>query len=97
MNVVFVEPSFPPTQRHFVRALSDVGATVIGLGGMFVRSKTPPPPGSVIKLVFVCTSVSIESECTVRHITDNGMGIEFTGITPDNEEKLKNLLHQLRV
>jgi formate-dependent phosphoribosylglycinamide formyltransferase (GAR transformylase) len=32
MNVVFVEPSFPPTQRLFVRALSDVGATVIGIG-----------------------------------------------------------------
>ena len=32
MNVVFVEPAFPATQRHFVRALHDVGATVIGLG-----------------------------------------------------------------
>jgi len=32
MNVVFVEPFFPPTQRHFVRALADVGATVIGVG-----------------------------------------------------------------
>src|ERR687888_2166928 len=32
MNVVFVEPNFPPTQRHFVRALASVGATVIGVG-----------------------------------------------------------------
>jgi formate-dependent phosphoribosylglycinamide formyltransferase (GAR transformylase) len=32
VNVVFVEPAFPPTQRHFVRALADVGATVIGVG-----------------------------------------------------------------
>ena len=32
MNVVFVEPFFPPTQRHFVRALAEVGATVIGIG-----------------------------------------------------------------
>jgi len=32
VNVVFVEPSFPPTQRHFVRALAEVGATVIGVG-----------------------------------------------------------------
>src|SRR5437868_6804476 len=32
MNVVFVEPFFPPTQRHFVRALANVGATVIGIG-----------------------------------------------------------------
>jgi formate-dependent phosphoribosylglycinamide formyltransferase (GAR transformylase) len=32
MNVVFIEPFFPPTQRHFARALAEVGATVIGLG-----------------------------------------------------------------
>jgi hypothetical protein len=32
MNVVFVEPFFPPTQRHFVRALAEVGATVVGIG-----------------------------------------------------------------
>src|ERR1022692_490873 len=32
MNVVFVEPCFPSSQRHFARALAEVGATVIGLG-----------------------------------------------------------------
>jgi formate-dependent phosphoribosylglycinamide formyltransferase (GAR transformylase) len=32
VNIVFVEPAFPSTQRQFVRALADVGATVIGIG-----------------------------------------------------------------
>src|SRR5215217_6726134 len=32
MNVVFVEPSFPPTQRQFPRALAEAGAYVIGVG-----------------------------------------------------------------
>ncbi len=32
MNVVFVEPFFPPSQRHFARALAEIGATVIGVG-----------------------------------------------------------------
>ena len=32
VNTVFVEPNFPPTQRNFVRALAEVGATVIGIG-----------------------------------------------------------------
>jgi c-di-GMP-binding flagellar brake protein YcgR len=72
-------------------------ATVIGLGGMFVRTKMPPPLGSVLRLTLACPLISIESECTVRHITENGMGIEFTGMTPENEEKLKIFLHQLRV
>src|SRR4030095_4469198 len=32
VNVVFVEPFFPSTQRNFVRGLAEVGATVIGIG-----------------------------------------------------------------
>ena len=32
MNVVFIEPSFPRNQREFVRALSQVGATVYAVG-----------------------------------------------------------------
>jgi formate-dependent phosphoribosylglycinamide formyltransferase (GAR transformylase) len=32
VNIVFVEPAFPPTQRHFVRALAETGASVIGIG-----------------------------------------------------------------
>jgi formate-dependent phosphoribosylglycinamide formyltransferase (GAR transformylase) len=32
MNVIFVEPGFPANQREFARALSEVGATVIGIG-----------------------------------------------------------------
>jgi formate-dependent phosphoribosylglycinamide formyltransferase (GAR transformylase) len=32
VNVVFVEPFFPSTQRNFVRGLAEAGATVIGIG-----------------------------------------------------------------
>lgn len=32
MNVIFIEPSFPANQAQFVRALHEVGATVIGIG-----------------------------------------------------------------
>ena len=32
MNVIFVEPAFPPYQRDFVRALHGAGARVIGIG-----------------------------------------------------------------
>ncbi len=32
MNVIFIEPAFPDEQRQFVRALSAVGARVIGIG-----------------------------------------------------------------
>jgi len=32
VHVIFVEPAFPSNQREFVRALAEVGATVIGVG-----------------------------------------------------------------
>jgi formate-dependent phosphoribosylglycinamide formyltransferase (GAR transformylase) len=32
MNVIFLEPGFPASQREFVRALASVGANVIGIG-----------------------------------------------------------------
>ena len=32
MHVIFVAPHFPSNQRHFVRALRDVGAVVSGIG-----------------------------------------------------------------
>ena len=32
MHIVFIEPSFPANQKQFVRALHEVGATVIGIG-----------------------------------------------------------------
>ncbi len=32
MHVVFIEPRFPANQRHFVRALKEVGATVTAIG-----------------------------------------------------------------
>ncbi len=32
MNVILLEPSFPDNQKQFARALSEVGATVVGIG-----------------------------------------------------------------
>lgn len=32
MNVIFIEPAFPPNQREFVRGLAAAGATIVGIG-----------------------------------------------------------------
>jgi c-di-GMP-binding flagellar brake protein YcgR len=71
-------------------------ATVIGLGGMFVRSNAIAPPGTGLSLAATCPFLTIESRCTVRHVMEDGMGIEFTGLSRANEQKLKWLLFQLR-
>ena len=32
MNVIFLSPAFPPTARHFCRALRERGVNVLGIG-----------------------------------------------------------------
>ena len=76
-------------------ALSGV-VSVIGLGGMFIRTSKAQPAGTVLKLVLEDPPATFESECTVRHIAENGVGVEITGITPENERRLRALLLHLK-
>lgn len=70
--------------------------TVIGMGGLFLRAKDMQPPGTTLVLKLTCAEMMIEVGCSVRYVTDNGMGIEFTTITGGNDQKLLNLLDQVR-
>jgi hypothetical protein len=70
--------------------------TVIGLGGMFIRTRKPRPHGTSFVLEITDPFIAFEAECTVRNIADNGLGVEITGITPEDEQKLKMLLMELK-
>jgi c-di-GMP-binding flagellar brake protein YcgR len=71
-------------------------ATVIGLGGMFVRTNAPLPPGSMLTLAMTCPAVSFEANCSIRHVNEAGMGVEYTALTPENEAKLKDFVIELQ-
>jgi|SRR5579862_6764620 len=71
-------------------------ATVIGAGGMFLRTGDVRPPGTVLAFKLTCGKLSLEASCTVRYITEHGMGIEFTAVTPANDQRLLSLLDQVR-
>jgi predicted polyphosphate/ATP-dependent NAD kinase len=71
--------------------------TVIGLGGMFFRTGSSQLSGTVLHLQLTDTLVTLESECTVRSVASNGLGVEFTGITHENEQKLKTLLSAIKL
>jgi PilZ domain len=71
-------------------------ATVIGLGGMFVRSKAPLPPGSLLTLEMSFPLASFHAQCSVRHANDSGMGVEFTSLTPENQKTLDAFLFELQ-
>lgn len=70
--------------------------TVIGLGGTFIRTSKGQPFGTVLKLKVDDPAASFEAEFTVRHVADNGIGVEITKISPENEQKLKMLLLRLK-
>jgi formate-dependent phosphoribosylglycinamide formyltransferase (GAR transformylase) len=48
MNVIFIEPAFPPNQREFVRGLAAAGATVIGIGERPLEQLDPDLRGWMI-------------------------------------------------
>ncbi len=64
MHVLFVEPSFPSNQRHFVRALHAVGARVTGIGEV--------PPESVPRQIkeWLYGYEQVSNVCSERALLD---------------------------
>jgi hypothetical protein len=69
---------------------------VIGLGGMFIRTRRLLHHGRSFLLELKDTFISFSAECTVRNVNENGIGVEITQISPENEQKLKMLLLHLK-
>lgn len=70
--------------------------SVIGLGGLFLRTRDFQPAGTVLHLKLIDSLVTLESDCTVRRVTDAGMGLEITSISTSDEQKLRFLLAQFK-
>ncbi|HEV2205757.1 MAG TPA: PilZ domain-containing protein [Candidatus Acidoferrales bacterium] len=70
--------------------------TVIGLGGMFIRTENTAPPGTVLDVKLDDPVAAFDYECTIRHVAENGIGVEITKISPPNEQRLRFLLVQLK-
>jgi PilZ domain len=70
--------------------------TVIGLGGMLIRTRNSQPYGAVLNLTIEGPLARFEAECTVRNVVGNGLGVEITKITPENDQRLRALLLRLK-
>lgn len=71
--------------------------TVIGLGGMFIRTQNIEPAGAVRELMLEDAEATFQCECTIRHVAQNGVGVEITKIAPEDEQQLRTLLLRLKV
>jgi hypothetical protein len=70
--------------------------TVIGQGGLFIRTRSSQTHGTVLHLELTEPFGKIELDGTVRNLAENGLGLEITSITAANEQKLRDLLLRLK-
>jgi len=77
--------------RHFEGVVS-----VIGLGGMFVRTREIITLGTILQVALTDPITSFDSECAVRVCTQTGIGFEIISIDPAAQQKLQFLLRQLK-
>ncbi|HYA96706.1 MAG TPA: PilZ domain-containing protein [Methylomirabilota bacterium] len=68
----------------------------LGLGGLFISTRNPPPVGTILKLVFDVPHGEVRARGIVRNIEPGlGMGIEFTGMGYEDRGRLSRLLKDL--
>jgi hypothetical protein len=77
-----------------VRKVSRV--SVLALGGIFISTRTPPPAGETIRLVFGVPGGDVRARAIVRDSQQGkGMGIEFIAMDQDARERLILLMKTL--
>lgn len=71
-------------------------AKTLGMGGVFLSVSNPPPIGANLRLAFEVPGGSVRAEGIVRNVVPgDGMGVEFTKLTPRDRILLERLLRRL--
>jgi hypothetical protein len=70
--------------------------SVLGTGGMYVRTTSSYPAGTELELRVRSDAETLETSCVVRDVTPGGLGVEFTWVRGTLEEKLKKLMAQIK-
>lgn len=66
--------------------------SVLGLGGMFIRTHETFPIGTTLEVRLSGDGQIIETQCVVRDVAPGGMGVEFTRLRGTHEDNLKKVL-----
>lgn len=68
----------------------------LGLGGLFIAAKDPPPVGSVVRLLFEVPGGDVRARAIVRDSRPGrGMGVEFVMMGYEDRARLARLLKRL--
>jgi|ERR1700728_609995 PilZ domain len=68
----------------------------LNVGGMFIATPTPLPTGTVLPVLLSVPEGEIRGRTTVRNvIPTEGMGVQFTEISAENQARLERLVARL--
>jgi hypothetical protein len=68
----------------------------VGLGGVFLTTPDPLPVGGTLTLLFQVPGGEVRARAIVRSsAVGEGMGVQFTGMGPDERARLQRWLKQL--
>jgi PilZ domain len=70
----------------------------LGLGGLYIRTMEPPPPGSFIQLLFDAPAGEVRARAVVKRSRPNdGMGVKFIAMQHQDRGRLAQWLNTLSV
>lgn len=75
----------------------DGQVSVLGLTGMFIRTRDTHPVGTTLVVrLHGSNEHVIEGQCVVRDVLPGGMGVEFSVISEEDAQALTDLLERLK-
>ncbi len=74
----------------------DGRVVVIGLGGMYIRTRDSHPVGTAFGIRLRSDGDVVEAICVVRQREPGGLGVEFVELRGRNEASLKKVLARLK-
>lgn len=70
--------------------------SILGLGGMFVRTHESYPVGTTLDVRIHAPEEVIEAQCVVRDVLPGGLGFEFTRLRGKHEDAVRKILQGLK-
>ncbi|MBI3404558.1 MAG: PilZ domain-containing protein [Acidobacteria bacterium] len=71
--------------------------SIVGLGGMFIRTKDVLPTGTVFAARFSFEDITVQTDCAVRYTNERGVGVEFVRLRGINTDSLQKILVRLKI
>ncbi len=73
------------------------GAETLGMGGVYLYTAEPLPPGTILQLIFDAPSGEVRARATVRHgRKGRGMGVQFVHMHSADRARLNLFVQQLK-